>query len=143
MTPVLDVVTSTQPVVYSDVLGLDKKIRQFAIPHLLQMLDREGYTPSDMMRQAMTTCTREVGEHPILLVISSHARWLTIYVSAASFTPELLHSVSHVGPRIHREAQVCSVRARDLFKRTHINLGSRLAVFMGTHVKFVLYGVLV
>ena len=58
----LDCVTAAQPTGYPDILGLDSKIRDFEVPSLLQMVDGEGVSASEAMQQAMTSCTREIGQ---------------------------------------------------------------------------------
>ncbi|THH01564.1 hypothetical protein EW026_g1152 [Hermanssonia centrifuga] len=62
--PVLEAVISPQLPNYSDILGLDTRIRNFDVPPSLQMIDNDGVAPSHplAMQQATTACTREIGE---------------------------------------------------------------------------------
>lgn len=72
MIPVLDAVTATQPTSYSDILGLDSRIRNFDVPPILQMVDNDGVSASEAMQQAMAACTREIGEMISLLCLSGN-----------------------------------------------------------------------
>ncbi|GJE98290.1 fungal-specific transcription factor domain-containing protein [Phanerochaete sordida] len=60
MLPVLDRVTSTQPTGYTEILGLDNRVRNFDVPPMLQMVDNDRVTTNEAMQQAMTACTREI-----------------------------------------------------------------------------------
>ncbi|OCH85576.1 hypothetical protein OBBRIDRAFT_891076 [Obba rivulosa] len=61
MEPVLETVISTQLPNYSDVLGLDGKIRDFEVPLHLRMIDNDGLAPKHPlgMQQGMVLCSRE------------------------------------------------------------------------------------
>ncbi|EMD39931.1 hypothetical protein CERSUDRAFT_112176 [Gelatoporia subvermispora B] len=61
MAPVLESVICTQPPSYSDVLGLDGKIRDFEVPLHLRMIDNDGLAPKHPlgMQQGMVLCSRE------------------------------------------------------------------------------------
>ncbi|KZT73770.1 hypothetical protein DAEQUDRAFT_761749 [Daedalea quercina L-15889] len=59
--PAAELINSTQPARYSDVLELDCKIRDFEIPPLLRMVDNDRIAPPHPvgMQQALTQCNRE------------------------------------------------------------------------------------
>ncbi|EPT05247.1 hypothetical protein FOMPIDRAFT_1155952 [Fomitopsis schrenkii] len=59
--PVAELINATQPPLYSEVLELDSKIRDFEIPPLLRMVDNDGVAPPHPvgMQQAMTQLNRE------------------------------------------------------------------------------------
>ena len=78
MVPVVDCVSATQPTAYPDILGLDSKIRNFDVPSRLQMVDSEGVSSNEAMQQAMTSCTREIGEC-ILGFVTSPANVPTLH----------------------------------------------------------------
>lgn len=61
--PVMELVMSAQLVPYSDVLGLDRSVRNFEIPLSLQMVDHDGPSPGHPigMQQALLACSRHIG----------------------------------------------------------------------------------
>lgn len=60
-----ELINVTQPPLYSEVLELDSKIRDFEIPPLLRMVDNDGVAPPHPvgMQQAMTQLNREQSEY--------------------------------------------------------------------------------
>ena len=80
--PVLDAVIVPQPPSYSEILGLDSKIRNFDVPPSLQMIDNDGVAPNHplAMQQGMTTCARETGASIMSSFLSQTV--LTIYCTA-------------------------------------------------------------
>lgn len=61
--PAMELSVTPQAAVYSDILELDWKIREFAIPSILRMVDNDGLAPNHPvgMQQALTLAAREVG----------------------------------------------------------------------------------
>lgn len=63
--PVAELINATQPPLYSEVLELDSKIRDFEIPPLLRMVDNDGVAPPHPvgMQQAMTQLNFEQSQY--------------------------------------------------------------------------------
>ena len=61
--PVMEMVMAAQPVPYTDVLELDRSIRNYEIPLSLQMVDTDGPPPGYPldMQQALLACSRHIG----------------------------------------------------------------------------------
>ncbi|KAI0917333.1 hypothetical protein AcV5_007828 [Taiwanofungus camphoratus] len=70
MIPVLDAIVSPVPPSYSDVLGLDAKIRDFEIPPILRLAENGGLAPRHPigLQQSLTLSTREIGWYTDTLI---------------------------------------------------------------------------
>lgn len=90
--PVSEAVMSAQPMPYSDILGLDRKVRNFQIPLSLQLVDSDGTSPGHplALQQALTACSRYIGAFSIF-VAPPHAIYLSLPSSAVASAQELLY----------------------------------------------------
>ena len=147
MLPILDCVTSTQPTSYTEILGLDHRVRNFDYPTMLQMVDNASLPASEAMQQAMVACTREIGTSiPVACGPSfSSVPELIIAIRSSVIAPaqELLHTGSDVVPGLHDQAPVRTLGAGGVHKRVHPDLGRRHAVLLGACAEHALHDILV
>lgn len=140
MIPILDRVTSTQPTNYTDILGLDHRVRNFDYPAMLQMVDSASVTPNEAMQQAMVACTREIGESPVHQFVP--AIYLYHLCSVTPSAQELLHAGPDVVAGLHSQTPLRALGPGGLHERVQPNLGRGNPLLVGAYVKHAVHGLL-